>query len=194
MLKWAILPLLAAASFVFAQNEKIEKADAWSKTVPTEDNNVFEQILEYRKKGDFERAIAVAVETSNGRRPDDFLLQATAVTYFQRAQADQMNKEKWVDLAVQYSKDALDAKPNDLVNVFNLGDSYMAAGMNLSKPVGCSYYGKSLLVFDSLKADPSLQGEWGTIEGKRVQLTPYRAKLDEHIANLRRLAIGCSGF
>jgi len=75
------------------------------------------------------------------------------VTYFERAQADQAHKEKWIELAVRYSERALEANPNDLVNVFNLGDSYMAAGMNLDKPLGCSYYEKSLQTFDHLRAN-----------------------------------------
>jgi tetratricopeptide (TPR) repeat protein len=196
MRKWMVFAPLAvlAASFIFAQKEKDETAEAWSKTAPAEDNKAFEQILEYRKRGDFERAITVAVEPVNGKQPDDFLLQTTAVTYFQRAQADQINKEKWVVLAVQYSERALQANPTDLVNVFNVGDSYMAAGMNLGKPLGCSYYEKALQAFDHLKANPALQGEWGTIEGERVLLAAYRQKLDQHMENLRVLSIKCPGF
>lgn len=195
MRRWMVFALLAvlAASFIFAQKEKVETAGAWSKIAPAEDNKVFEQILEYRKRGDFERAVAAAVEV-NGKQPDDFLLQTTAVTYFQRAQADQINKEKWVLLAVQYSERALQANPKDLVNVFNVGDSYMAAGMNLGKPLGCSYYEKSLQAFEHLKANPALQGEWGTIEGERVLLAAYRQKLDEHMENLRMLAVKCPGI
>ncbi len=83
---------------------------------------------------------------------------------------------------------ALDANPSDLVNVFNVGESYVAAGMNLSKPAGCPYYEKSLRAFQRLKHDPALQGEWGTIEGERVQVAPYREGLDRHTKNLRMLA------
>lgn len=196
MRKWIfwIIPAALALSFIFAQREKGETAKAWSKVAPAGDNNVFEQVLELRKKGDFERAVAVAIDPVNGKQPDDFLLQTTAVTYFQRAQADQTNKENWVDLAVQYSERALQMNPNDLVNVFNVGDSYTAAGMNLGKPLGCPYYEKSLHTFERLKADPGLQGEWGTIEGERVRLAPYRHKLDEHMKNLRMLAVKCPGF
>jgi hypothetical protein len=193
---WMMFALLAvqAPSCIFAQKEKIETAEAWSKIAPPEDNKVFAQVLEYRNRGDFERAIAVAVEPVNGKQPDDFLLHTTAVTYFQRAQTDQLNKEKWVALAVQYSERALQANPKDLVNVFNIGDSYMAAGMNLGGSIGCRYYDKSLQVFERLKAEPALQGEWGSLEGERVPLAPYRRKLDQHIENLRMLADKCPGF
>ena len=193
---WIVCIILTALalSFILAQREKGETENSWSKVAPAEDNKVFEQVLELRKKGDFERAVAIAIDPVNGKQPDDFLLQTTAVTYFQRAQADQTNKDKWVDLAIQYSERALQTNPNDLVNVFNLGDSYTAAGMNLGKPPGCPYYEKSLQTFDGLKADPRLQGEWGTMGGERVRLAPYRHKLDEHMKNLRMLAAKCPGF
>ena len=186
--------LLLALGCNSAQQEDHDTAEAWSKAAPAKDNKVFEQVLEYRKRGDFERAVAVAIEPRNGEQPDDFLLQTTAMTYFQRAQADQANKEKWVALAVQYSERALEANPSDLVNVFNVAASYMAAGMNLGKPQGCPYYEKSLQVFQRLKVDPTLQSEHGTIEGKRVLLAPYRRKLDQHVENLRALAAKCPGF
>jgi hypothetical protein len=196
MRRWIFYTLLVflAVSFILAQEEKGETGGAWSKIAPTGDNKVFEQVLEYRKKGDFERAVAVAIDPVDGKQPDDFLLQTTAVTYFQRAQADQTNKEKWVGLAVQYSERALQANPTDLVNVFNVGDTYMAAGMNLGKPLGCPYYEKSRQTFDHLKTDPGLQGEWGTIEGERVRLSRYRHKLDEHMRNLRMLAVNCPSY
>lgn len=193
---WIVCLILVALvlGFTLAQRQKSETSNSWSKVAPVEDDSVFEQVLELRKKGDFERAAAVAIDPANGRQPDDFLLQATAVTYFQRAQADQPNKDKWVDLAVQYSERALQKNPDDLVNVFNLGDSYTAAGMNLGKPLGCPYYEKSLQVFNGLEADPRLQGKWGNIEGGRVRLAPYRNKLDERMKNLRMLAVNCPGF
>jgi len=196
MRQWMLFVLLAmvVALFVYAQKEKDESSSAWSKTAPAADNKQFEQILDYRKKGDFERAVAVATESINGKQPDDFLLQTTAVTYFQWAQADHVNKEKWITLAVQYSERALKANPTDPVNTFDLGDSYMAAGMNLGKPSGCPHYEKSLQLFEELRASPALQGEWGTIDGQRVRLLPYRQKLDGHVKNLRLLAAGCRGF
>jgi len=196
MRRWMIfaVPAVLVVAFVFAQREKVETRETWAKIAPAEDNKVFESVLEYRKTGDFERAVAVATESHNGRPPDDFLLQTTAVTYFERAQADQAHKEKRVELAVRYSERALESNPNDLVNVFNLGDSYMAAGMNLDKPLGCSYYEKSLQTFDHLRANPDLRGEWGTIEGERVRLEPYRQKLYEHMKNLQMLAAKCPGF
>lgn len=191
----AFMALLVAGVSVSLAQEKAEPTiDVWSKIAPAADNGVFEKVLQYRKSGDFERAVAVAIEPLNGRQPDDFLLQATADTYFQRAQADQPNREHWVILAVEYSERALQKNPKDLVNAFNVGESYMAAGMNLPKPMGCDYYEKSLQVFEPLESDPALEGEWGTIEGARVFLEPYRHKLRQHIENLRLLAVKCPGF
>jgi len=171
-----------------------QAAETWSKTVPAKDKERFQQVLDYRKKGEFERAVAVAIEPAHGNEPDDFLLQATAITYFQRAQTDSSNKEKWVALAVQYSERAVKANPSSLVNVFNVGDSYMAAGMNLGTPQACPYYEKSLHVFEQLRADPALQGEWGTMDGERVLLAPYRKKLDQHLETLPSLGLKCPSF
>lgn len=189
-----VLPAILTASLGMAQQNSGNTLEAWSKISPSSDNEIFKKIEKYRKDGDFERAVAVALTPVGGRQPDDFLLQTTAYTYFQRAQSDAANKEKWVALAVQYSERALAANPNDLVNVFNLGESYSAAGMNLGKPTACPYYEKSLQTFDRLKADRGLQGEWGTIEGERVQLAPYRKKLDEHIKTVRMLGARCPGL
>ena len=184
----------SAACFIWSQHKSDSTAQAWSKTAPAADEIVFEKVLEYRQRRDFERAVNVAIESENGKQPDDFLLQTTAVTYFQRAQVDQSNREKWVALAVRYSERALEANPKDVVNVFNLGDSYLTAGMNLQMPQGCKYYDKSLQVFQGLKADPGLEGDWGIMEGERVRLQPYRQKLDEHIDELRMLATSCPHF
>jgi tetratricopeptide (TPR) repeat protein len=196
MRRWMVfaVPAVLVVALMFAQKEKVKTQETWVKIAPAKDNKIFEHVLEYRRMGDFEHAVAAAIEPVNGKPPDDFLLQTAAVTYFQRAQADQTNKEKWVELAIHYSKRALEADPDDLVNIFNVGDSYMAAGMNLGKPAGCSYYEESFQTFDRLKANPGLQGEWGTIEGERVQLEPYRQKLEEHMKNLQMLARKCPGF
>jgi tetratricopeptide (TPR) repeat protein len=142
----------------------------------------------------FESAVKIAIEPIDGRKPDDFLLRTTAITYFQRAQADKANGQRWITLAVQYSERALEMNPDDLVNIFNPGESYMVAGMNLTESQACDYYDKSLSVFERLKAQPALKGEWGTIEGQRVQLEPYRQKLDQHMENVRLLASKCPTF
>lgn len=162
---WPIVLAVLAASLGFAQTERLEIREPWAKVAPTGDNRVFEQILEYRKKGDFERAAAVAIEQVNGEQPDDFLLQATAMTYFQRAQADRINKKKWVDLAIEYSERAFQANPSDLVNLFNVADGYMTAGMNLGKPEGCTYYEKSAEACERLESDPAIQVPGGRSKG-----------------------------
>jgi tetratricopeptide (TPR) repeat protein len=169
--------LATLRSIAWSQHERGDSEEAWSKTAPDVDKDLFQQVLEYRKRGEFEKAVALATKPSHGKNPDDFLLQTTAVTYFERAQADQSNKEKWVSLAVKYSERALQANPKDLINVFNLADSYMAAGMNLPRPESCKYYEKSLNTFRRIEKDSALQGDWGTIDGERVRLQPYREKL-----------------
>lgn len=194
MRSMAAFVIMAVLLLSCAHQNKYQAPEAWSMTAPAKDKDRFEKVLECREKGDFEQAAAVALQPSNGTPPDDFLLEATAITYFQRAQVDQANKGKWVVLATQYSERALQANPTELVDTFNLAESYMTAGINLGKPQGCAYYKKSLDAFMMLKADAGLQGERGTVGGEQVQLAPYRTKLDQHIDTLRAVAAGCPGF
>ena len=166
--------------------------DAWVKSAPAQDNEVFENVLAARRRGDFDGALAIALRGVDGRSPDDFLLQVAADTCFERAQGDSSQRERWVELGVQYSEQALRANPKDLVNVYNLGMSYLAAGMNLQKPRGCSYYKKSLEILEDLRANPILKGEFGVMNGEKLPLEPYRHKLDDQIQQIRVLASGCS--
>ena len=185
-----VLASMATVSLVPSQGQDTT-ADAWSKVAPSEDTEVFEQVAACRKRGDFDGAVAVALKGVQGRAPDDFLLQTVADTYFQRAQAEPAQRERWVTLAVKYSEQALQASPGDVVNVFNVGESYLAAAMNLGKPRSCSYYEKSLEVFERLKTNPVLKGESATVEGQQVPMEPYRQKLDNHIKQARLMASGC---
>jgi hypothetical protein len=50
---------------------------------------------------------------------------------------------------------------------------------------------QAIHVFERLKADPILKGEWGMIEGERVPIQPYRQRLDEKIKEVQQLAAGC---
>jgi tetratricopeptide (TPR) repeat protein len=174
------------------QMQKTEQEHAWFKAAPAHDNRIFEKVLAYRNKKDFDAAVEVALKGVGGKPPDDFLLQTVADTYFERAQWDPLNREKWVNLALKYSEEALRTNPDDLVNVFNLGESYLSAGMNLEKTRGCSYYKKSREIFEQVKASPTLRDEWGMIEGSRVQMQPYRRTLDDKIAQVSGLISTCS--
>jgi tetratricopeptide (TPR) repeat protein len=187
-----ILAALVTGSAVLCHERGETTTHTWFKKAPAEDNEVFEKILAYRKKQDFDGAVAVANNGVNGKPPDDFLLQTISDTYFERAQQEDATKrEQWVRLAVQYSERALETNPGDVVNVFNVGETYLTAAMNLQKPNGCSYYQKSLEVFERLKVEPILKGEWGTIEDERVPIQPYRQRLDEKIKEVQRLVAGC---
>lgn len=189
---FAILVAIGTARVVFSQKQNEASVHAWSKLAPAEDNEVFEKIMECRKKGDFDGAVAVALKGVNGKPPDGFLLQTIAGTYFERAQQDKPSKrEQWVTLAVQYSERALEANPGDTVNIFDVGETYLTAAMNLQKPNSCGYYAKALEVFERLKTDPILKGEWATIEGERVPLGPYRQRLDDEIKQVHQLSAGC---
>ena len=187
-----ILAAIATGSARLSQNHNETSVHAWSKLAPAEDNEVFEKILECRKKGDFDGAVAAANKGVDGKPPDDFLLQTISDTYFERAQQeDGTKREESVSLAVQYSERALETNPGDVVNVFNVGETYLTAAMNLHKPKGCSYYQKSLEIFERLRTDPTLKSEWGTIEGERIPTEPYRQRLDEKLKQVHQLSAGC---
>jgi tetratricopeptide (TPR) repeat protein len=187
-----ILTAVGTGSVLLSQKQNEASLHAWSKLAPAEDNEVFEKMLECKKKGDFDGAVALALKGVNGKPADDFLLQAVSSTYFERAQQDNPSRrEQWVTSAVQYSERALAANPRDVVNVFNIGETYLTAAMNLQKPNSCGYYEKALGVFERLKTDPILKGEWATIEGERVPMEPYRQRLDDEIKQVRQLSSGC---
>jgi tetratricopeptide (TPR) repeat protein len=188
----AFVALVSTASLaLFSCSGKSRTTHPWFKTAPAEDNQVFEKILQSRKNKDFEEAIALARKGVNGKPPDDFLLQTVADTYFERAQEEPAKREQWVKLALQYSEQALQENPADIVNVFNVGESYLSAGMNMSRPGSCGYYEKSLERFEQLKADPALKNDSAIIEGELVSMNPYRQRLDEKIEQARQLATGC---
>jgi tetratricopeptide (TPR) repeat protein len=163
----------------------------WFKLAPAEDNELFRKVLDYRNKGDFDAAVSVALKGIAGKPPDDFLLETIADTYFERAQKDPAGREQWVKLAVQYSERALEVNPTDPVNVFNVGESYLTAGMNLPTSSACDYYQKSLETLERLQTDPILKNESALIEGERVSMEPYRKRLGEKITQVRQLAAGC---
>jgi hypothetical protein len=189
----SIIVTLACVSgeSMFASQRQEGMADTWSKVVPAEDTEVFEKILEFRRRKEFDSAVEIALKGVGRKPPDDFLLQTVADTYFLRSQAEPTQRERWVGLAVQYSEKATQENPGDIVNVFNLGERYLAAAMNLQKPAGCSYYAKSLEVFERLRADPALKGKVAVIEGNEVLLEPFRQKLDGEIKQARLIASGC---
>jgi hypothetical protein len=188
----AVLVVMAMICVLLLEKRTASIEHAWFKSAPIEDNEVFEQVLEHRNRKDFDRAVAVALKGVNGKTPDDFLLQTVADTYFERAEADTAKREQWTSLAVQYSEQALQTNPNDLVNVFNVGESYLSAGMSLPNTEGCMYFKKSLDVFEQLKANSILQQKSGVIEGKDVYMMPYRQRLDEKIKQVRMSRAGCS--
>ena len=149
------------------------------------------KILEYRKGERFDDAVAIALKGVEGQPPDDFLLQTIADTYFQRAQMDKAKREQYVELAVQYSERALRASPENIVNVFKVGEDYLVAAMNFEKPSSCGYYKKSLEIFQRLQTNPELQGELGIIGGEQVHMAPYRERLEREIKETRLLAAEC---
>ena len=189
---WMIVATVGAVGLgVLYERHYKTKTYAWFKLAPKEDNGVLERIEELRRNGDFEGAGVLALNGIDGKPPDDFLLQTVSYTYFERAQAEPAKRSQWVGMAVQYSERALQANPGDVVNVFNVGESYAIAGMNLSKPEACVYYEKALDIFEHLKTDPILKNDRAIIEGEGVPTEPYRVRLDAKIEQVKMLHDSC---
>ena len=189
---WPIVfALIAIGLIVLYERHYKTKTYAWFKLVPKEDSEVFEKMSASEKRGDFEGAEALALEGVDGKPPDDALLNAISVMYFERAQTDSANRAKWVSTAVDYSERALKANPADVVNIYNLGESYATAGMNMSKLDACRYYQKSLDILEHLQTDSVLKGDRMIIEGEDVPTEPYRARLDEKIKQVKMLHRSC---
>ena len=184
-----VISLLAVSWY---QGHIKTKLHAWSKIVPDQDTKELEEALAYRKRADFVGATAFIERAISEKPTDDFLLGTASDIYFERAQADPASREHWVEVAVHYSEMALKAKPFDIVNEFNLGESYLSAGMNLQDSQRCTYLQKSLDIFERVRSDEMLKNEWGTIEGQRERMEPYRKVLDRKIKDVRLLTMKCS--
>jgi hypothetical protein len=169
-----------------------QTANPWFKRAPAEDNVLFERVLEFRKNKEFQEAVEIALTGTNGKMPDDFMLQSVADTYFERAQQDPNSQQLWVRLALKYSQQALESNPADIINVFNVADSYFAAGLNMPKPDACSYYATALKDFEMLRGNPLLMQESGVVEGETVSMGPFRHQLDERVKQVRSVVSGCS--
>jgi hypothetical protein len=173
------------------QSDQLESI-AWSKMVPDKDRKAFEKILECRKRSDFEGAISAALNSTTPGQEDDFLLQTVSDTYFERAQEDKANSEKWIEMALQYSRRSLEKNPADIVNNFNVAEAYLTAAMSLPKPKSCEFFARSLKAFENLRINPILKDKWGTIEGERVLMRPYRSRLDVKIKQAQIAVAKCS--
>ncbi len=173
--------VIATAVLVWTQGRENTSARAWSKAVPKDQTAVVERTSELVKAGNFEEAINLVEHSLKGTPSDDSLLQRLASIYFMRAQVDPSNRPKWVRTGLEYSTRALAANPSDIINVYNVGESQMTVAMNLQRPEACDSYRAALATFEKLRADKFLSGEYGQVEGERVQLAPYREKLDENI-------------
>lgn len=190
-LLWSVIALFAAVSALPQQTRGSEE-HPWFKRTPESDIPVLKKILEYRSQKDWVRAIDAASSTMGPTGVDDFLLETLSDTYFERAQDDTPNRMRWVKDAVKYSERALKTNPADPINIFNLGEAYLTAGMNADRKAdACVYYQNSLHVFEGLKEHPTLKDEWGTIEGERVRIAPYRQSLENKIKQVRGLAAEC---
>jgi len=145
---------------------------------------------ELEHKGQFEEAIQLGLHSLKGQASDDFILQMIAMAYLARAQQDQVQTERWAKLGAEYSGKALDANPSDIVNIFNLGQSYEIAGDDLSTSECCRYYQQAAEAFEKLS--PLLQGNRATSHGRNIRLAPFRKRNDEELADVKRKLTRCA--
>lgn len=202
----AILAICAATGFIATHRADVQKSadisddqtgdvsKTWFKRVPAELDTTVQNVIESREKGDFDKAIGTALGALRGGASDDILFEALADTYFERAQTDHDSHDRWIVNAVEYSEKAFRSNPSDVVNQFNLGQSYATAGYNfaLGSPSSCKYFKEAMSTMEDLNSSPRLQGEWGIVEGERVRLVAYRMALRNKIEEVHTALSKCT--
>jgi tetratricopeptide (TPR) repeat protein len=181
------LPLLLIG---FNQYRYEASRHPWDLVCPEEYTAQMTSMVELRQKGQFEEAIQIASHSLKDQPSDEFPLQMIATAYFERAQQDQSQMERWGRLGAEYAEKAYNASPTDLANIFNLGESYRLAGDDLSTSECCQYYEESLRTFEKLT--PLLQDDRATIHGENFRLAPFRKENQERIAEVKRDLSKCS--
>lgn len=190
------LALAVLLSWWLYERHRSAYEQAWTKQVPPERSEVFGRIQQSWQHNDFDTATQIALDSVRGVPSDDILYSTVSNIYFSRTQSDptrnENKNEQWVKLAVRYAERALAANPSDLVNTYNLAQSYRAAGMNSQPPVSCEYYRDSAKAFEALASNEALRQQSGIIESEKVDFQLYRRKLSDQLNDLHQLMSHCS--
>jgi hypothetical protein len=127
-------------------------------------------MTELEQKEQFEDAIQMGLRSRTGRPSDYFIYQMVAQAYAIREYKDPKQSAQWAELAAQYAEKALSADPNDLSNIFNVGQTYELAGNNLLTSDSCRYFQRAVFRAEDVRrfvaiAPPCHSG----IQNRRMQ-------------------------
>jgi len=182
----AVLVLAAGALLIRYQNTR---AQAWSLTSPPGAGDVAFQMYELEQKDQFDDEIRVGLRSLKGGPSDYFIYQMIARSYATREYKDPKQSAQWAELAAEYAEKALSADPNDLSNVFNVGQTYELAGDNLPTSDSCRYFQRAVELLENLS--PKLQGDRATIQGESFRLAPFRQHNVEEVSSVKRQLASC---
>ncbi len=189
-----ILSLIALAVLLFAAGALLiryqnMRTEPWSLTSPPEFANVAGQMIEFEQKDQYEDEIQLGLRSRTGGASDYFIYQMVARAYATREYKDPKRSAQWAELAAQYAEKALSADPNDLSNIFNVGQTYELAGDNLPTSDSCRYFQRAVELLENLS--PKLQGDRATIQGESFRLAPFRQHDAEEVSLVKRQLASC---
>jgi tetratricopeptide (TPR) repeat protein len=182
----AVVLMSAVAFYIYRLQTSIP---AWSLVWPSEYVDVVTQMKELEEKGLFEDEIQLGLRSVRQQPSDSFLYQIIAQAYAYREYKEPQHASEWAKLASEYSEKALNADPNDLSNIFNVGQTYRIAGDSLPTSESCFYYQRAVDVLEKLA--PKLQGNRATIQGVSFRLAPFREHNAEELARVKRELSSC---
>jgi tetratricopeptide (TPR) repeat protein len=189
-----ILGLIALAALVLAAGAlpvryRNMRAQAWSLTSPPGVGDVAFQMSELEQKDQLEDEIQLGLRSRTGGSSDYFIYQMVARAYATREYKDPKQSAKWAEFAAEYAEKALSAEPNDLSNIFNVGQTYELAGENLPTSDSCRYFQRALELLENLS--PMLQGFRATIQGESFRLAPFRQHNAEEVSHVKKRLASC---
>lgn len=183
----AVAVIAASLGWLYFQREQAEYSRAWFQRIPVTYNTLFENVLLARQRGDFEGATRMALDSVRGDSSDDVLYRMASDTYFERAQSEPSRRDEFVKLGVQYSERAIAANPANLVDAYDVAESYETAGMNFDGATSCDYFKKAEEHFEALLAKQLFKQHSAVIGGEEVNVRPFRSKGNDKLKEVRQL-------
>jgi tetratricopeptide (TPR) repeat protein len=183
--------LVTAGTLFVIHQRKWSDEQAWAMVVPSEYVNSMTQVRELEEKGQFDDAVRLALHSIGGRPSDAFIYQMVAQDYAYREYKIPQQSNAWAELSAAYSEKALNANPDDLSNIFNVGHTYEEAGDSLQTSDSCRFYKKAAELFEQLS--PKLQADVATIQGASFRLASFRQHNADELVRVRSQLASCDG-
>jgi tetratricopeptide (TPR) repeat protein len=129
------------------------------------------QMVEYTREGRYDEAIQTGLKSLHNDPSDGAVYQQIVVVYLIRAQKDSAQQKQWIQRAISYIDKALQADPDNPVNVRDLGFDFEKAG-DLASDGNCQYYRRALDL--SKRVVALLQSDHITAGGQTYPIDPER--------------------